>query len=485
MMASSPSRPRLFALIIGIDGYTQETGFDRLKGAVRDADRIRSWLTDDLNVPPSQIRDLRDKAATRNAIIKALEDLPTDSRIQRDDPILIYYAGHGTEAPAPKKWRWDSPQIQMLVPWDFKHREGLSCITHGIPDRTLGVLLTKLAAEKGNNITVILDSCHSGSGTRSGSDIRVRGGPCEGDIPEDLDDHLVKKESSHRGARVPDKFRHHGLRSHVLLAACAPHERAHEVKTSGAFTDALLGALKGANTAELTYEGLIERMETLTSQTPQCEEIVTVEKVKGHESFATLSKKADSKSLVAQIKHNPLPKLSIYVPKTIQSMECFMNLFSEGEGRRPLGITVTEDKTLASVGLTYLDEHDEIGFEMLKPKDQDQKIRHTIDPTVEDLHGALEHLCHYYYHRDRADEIRKEPVTIGEGEDKTPFSSKFTIDVFMLEERDEEICMPSGPNLNIHGTRVELTVGPLMSQLRILSASRAAPLSLSNPVSCM
>ncbi|KAJ2923933.1 hypothetical protein H1R20_g13173, partial [Candolleomyces eurysporus] len=408
MASSSTGSRRLFAITIGIDDYTPETGFSKLKGAVRDADRIRSWLTDDLNVPPPQIRDLRDKAATRNAIIKALEDLSTDSRIQRDDPILIYYAGHGTEAPAPKKWRWDSPQIQMIAPWDFKHRDGASRITQGIPDRTLGVLLTRLAAEKGNNITVILDSCHSGSGTRSGSDIRVRGGPCEGDIPEDLDDHLVKKESSHRGARVPDKFRHHGLRSHVLLAACAPHERAHEVKTSGAFTDALLGALKGANTAELTYEGLIERMETLTSQTPQCEgryrtrflfdrkvantkpvlnatlkkktltiagagaihgisigskfaiwnsgtdldkkplEIVTVEKVKGHESFATLSKKADSKSLVAQIKHNPLPKLSIYVPKTIQSMECFMNLFSEGEGRRPLGITVTEDKTLAS-----------------------------------------------------------------------------------------------------------------------------------------
>jgi hypothetical protein len=52
------------------------------------------------------------------------------------------------------------------------------------------------------------------------------------------------------------------------LAACAPHERAHETQSSGAFTGALLRALKGANTAELTYEGLIERMETLTTYVP-------------------------------------------------------------------------------------------------------------------------------------------------------------------------------------------------------------------------
>ena len=111
--------------------------------------------------------------------------------------------------------------------------------------------------------TVIFDSCHSGSGTRSESDTRIRGGPHEGEIPANLDDDIV--DSGTRGARVPDKFRHHGLRSHVLLAACAPHERAHETRSSGAFTGALLKALEGANTAELTYDGLIKRMETLAT----------------------------------------------------------------------------------------------------------------------------------------------------------------------------------------------------------------------------
>jgi hypothetical protein len=122
---------------------------------------------------------------------------------------------------------------------------------------------------------VIFDSCYSGSGTRSG-DTRIRGGLCAGEIPDDLDDDIVRAASTHvltasstRGARVLNKFRHHGLRSHVLLAACAPDEPALEHKTSGAFTGALLKALHGVNTAELTYEGLIERMDKLKTYVPR------------------------------------------------------------------------------------------------------------------------------------------------------------------------------------------------------------------------
>ncbi|KAJ2921616.1 hypothetical protein H1R20_g15479, partial [Candolleomyces eurysporus] len=497
-MEPSSSGSRLFALIIGIDDYTPETGFIKLKGAVRDADSIRNWLIKDFNVPPSHIQYLRDNAATRKAIVEALEGLSTDPKIKRDDPILIYYAGHGTQARAPKQWCWDSPNIQMIVPWNFKQSDTDSPdrITHGIPDRTLSVLLTKLAKKKGNNITVILDCCHSGSGTRSDSDTRIRGGPCEGEVPANLDEDLKPADPDEdlelprtRGAQIKPKFEHYGLRSHVLLAACAPHEFAHENGSSGAFTVALLKALNGVNTAELTYQGLMERMDKLqtakaTTGTKKLTiagagaihgisvgskfaiwksrsdlkadplATVTVEVVKAHESIATLKEKVGSRSLVAQIKENPKPTLFIHVPEIIQNMNCFEDLFLETESRPPLSIAVTRDKALASIGLTYFDKYREIGFEMLKPEEQDQKIRHTIDCTAEDLYGALDHLCHYYYHRDRVS-----TQVIGQQDHKVPFSSKFTVDVFTLEENDEEIYVPSGPNLNIQGTGVELTIG--------------------------
>ncbi|KAJ2921615.1 hypothetical protein H1R20_g15478, partial [Candolleomyces eurysporus] len=502
-MASSPTGSRLFALIIGIDDYTQEPEFRKLNGAVHDADSIRNWLIKDFNVPSSQIRDLRDKAATRKAIIEALEGLSADSRIQPDDPILIYYAGHGTEAPAPRRWRWDSLQIQMIVPWDFKHRDGPNRTVQGIPDRTLGALLTKIAESKGDNITVIFDSCHSGSGTRSESGTRVRGGPHEGDVPADLDDEIVLSTDSTRGTRVPDKFRHHGLRSHVLLAACAPHEQAHESGSSGAFTKTLLGALRGANTTELTYEGLIERMESLKTKVANTKPIlqvtlrgeslvisgaggihgistgskfaiwrspedlkleenplatVVVETVNGHDSVAPAPIEIEDEpgvtQLVAQLMENPGPSLPLYVPQAIQNMECFKTMFSKETKRPPLSIMVTEEKAEARVGLVYLDERT-IGFEMLSDAEQGQKICHTIEPNADHLHRALNHLCRYYHHLDR---INKKVVTLGP--DKIPFSSKFTLDVFTLQGNEEDIYVQSGPNLNVLGTGVELTVGP-------------------------
>ncbi|RXW12661.1 hypothetical protein EST38_g13193 [Candolleomyces aberdarensis] len=136
-------------------------------------------------------------------------------------------------------------------------------------------------------------------------------------------------------------------------------------------------------------------------------------------------------------------------------MDCFKDLFSKPEDRPPLSIAVTKDKALANISLTYLDEYDEIGFEVLNPEEQDQEIRHTIDRTVEDLYEALDHICRYYYHRDH---VNTNPRAIGE--DSVPFSSKFTIDVFKLEGNDEDIYVPSGPNLNIQGTGIELTIGP-------------------------
>ncbi|RXW15391.1 hypothetical protein EST38_g10463 [Candolleomyces aberdarensis] len=510
----------MHALIIGIDDYLENTGIDKLRGAVADADRIRNWLIDDFQVSPFQIRDLRNEKATRGAIIQALVDLSINPRIQHDDPILIYYAGYGSEALAPKRWRWGSPRIQMIVPWDYKHPDGHDRVVWGIPDRTLGVLLDQMAKRKGNNITVVFDSCSSDYGSQLRSEVRVRGiGLQERELPADLDEDLVLPSTV--GSRALHNFQRRGSRSHVFLSACALHERASEIKSTGTFTRAFLRALKGTNTAEVTYEGLIERMGNLPLQTPQCEGyyrtrflfdrkvsniksvlsatlkngsltiagagafhgisigsqfaiwrsqsdlpnnplvIVTVNAVRGHESMAPFKQKFESmapfrmkvRRFVAQIKENPKPQLFIHVPQSIQNMDCFISMISENENRHPLSIIITQDAFSASIGLTYLDDTQEIGFKMLNPEEQGQEIRHTIETTADDLHGALSHLCSYYYLRDYAN---TNPRTM---EDTVP-SSKFTIDMFTLEENDEEIYMPSGPNLNIEGTGVELTLGP-------------------------
>jgi hypothetical protein len=122
-----------------------------LKGAVPDANAVQEYLENHLGVPSSHILNLRDAEATRSAIIQALLDLKNDTRIQTGDPILIFYAGHGGETDAPTAWGTGGSKIQMLIPHDFLTVVDGSEV-YGIPDRTIGALLDRLAKFKGDNI---------------------------------------------------------------------------------------------------------------------------------------------------------------------------------------------------------------------------------------------------------------------------------------------------------------------------------------------
>ncbi|KAG8727400.1 hypothetical protein FRC11_013308 [Ceratobasidium sp. 423] len=153
--------PKLHALLIGIDAYKH---FAKLSGAMKDVESIHEFLRSDLSVPESQITELTNEQATRFGIINAMEQLSKNRSIERFDPILIYYAGHGCEVDSPLT-NYEG-KAQCLVPWDLGDQGADGQTVSPIPDYTIAALLNELAAEKGNNITVIFDSCHSASGTR-------------------------------------------------------------------------------------------------------------------------------------------------------------------------------------------------------------------------------------------------------------------------------------------------------------------------------
>ncbi len=149
-VAFAPIRnPTLFALIIGIDDYE---GIPKLTGAVPDADAIERYLTIDLGVAEQHIRSLRDKDATRSRVIQELQAMAHDPRIEVGDPIVFYYAGHGSTVQSPHDW--GNTDIQLILPYDYSCEvDGVT--VNGIPDRTIGALLAKLAEAKGNNIVIL------------------------------------------------------------------------------------------------------------------------------------------------------------------------------------------------------------------------------------------------------------------------------------------------------------------------------------------
>ncbi|KAF8154782.1 caspase domain-containing protein [Crassisporium funariophilum] len=269
----------LFALIIGIDVYAS-TEVRNLQGAVADAQAVQNYLTNLLSVPKARIRNLRNSQATRAAIISELVSLTSNVAIGPDDPILIYFAGHGGQVVAPDDWAAGGAddKIEMLIPHDYRTPANDGQQTHGIPDRTIGRLLSRVARAKHDNVTVIFDCCHSGSGTREEDHTTahlVRGFEIAHPIPAELDMHIwgfaELDPGEDRGSRIPQGFLRSGLRSHVLLTACGAKEEAKEEHGRGVFTKALLQLLTAINAETITYTDVLRRIHALPGQNPQCE----------------------------------------------------------------------------------------------------------------------------------------------------------------------------------------------------------------------
>ncbi|KZV67675.1 hypothetical protein PENSPDRAFT_754732 [Peniophora sp. CONT] len=278
-----PASP-LQALIIGIDKYSSPR-IRNLEGAVADANAVDMYLRSELKVPEEQIVNLRDENATRAAIVGNLRALSSMRRghigpgssepVSRDDPFLIYYAGHGASGPAPDGWVTETDKISMLVPHDGSAGGSQEEVTRNIPDRAIGALLHELAEVRGDNITVIFDCCYSGSGTRESerdTPRMERGFELdEGTmVPSTLDEDIWGKVYEGRASGIPSGLVQSGTRSHVLLAACGENEKAYEGYQRGIFTQVLLEELRKVKADKITYRDLMRRID-IPIQTPQCE----------------------------------------------------------------------------------------------------------------------------------------------------------------------------------------------------------------------
>ncbi|VDB86219.1 unnamed protein product [Peniophora sp. CBMAI 1063] len=282
---------RLHAFIIGISRYERHP----LRGAASDADAMHACLRDKFNVPDHQITDLRDEEATRDAIIQELTAMRTRRTIDRNDPIVIYFAGYGTSLSPPKAFgwilSWDNPHEKMraIVPYDSLFNDRAKCVPP-ILDRTLAVLLSNLMEEKGNNITVIVDCCYSAdSETRGASPLRLQRGLDTEEfdaVTGMLDKNILGHRFMVRGAlRVAAGFiiDDHLPKPHVFLSAYSAEEDAYEVVTrgegelsvEGEFTRALLDVLHNLVTDKVTYEQIAQRIKSVSKLRPLCEGVDT------------------------------------------------------------------------------------------------------------------------------------------------------------------------------------------------------------------
>jgi hypothetical protein len=142
------------ALLVGINDYPG-SGND-LEGCVNDTANLRALLLKGHGFEAAGIRVLTDAKATRDAIMDGLEDLV--SRASPGDTLVFHFSGHGSQVPDQDGDERSDRMDEVLCPRDFTWD---GC---WIRDDNLSDVFSRLP--KDVHLEVLLDCCHSGTGTR-------------------------------------------------------------------------------------------------------------------------------------------------------------------------------------------------------------------------------------------------------------------------------------------------------------------------------
>ncbi len=164
--------PRKLALLVGINKYQNSP----LQGCVTDVNLQQQLLIHRFGFNPQDIVLLTDEKATRQGILTAFEE-HLIKQAKPNDVVVYHFSGHGSRVRDP-----DSPDCEFsdclnstFVPVESSSSglPGTGSVVPEIMGRSLFLLMYALKTE---NVTVVLDSCHSGGGTRGNFRIRSRNG---------------------------------------------------------------------------------------------------------------------------------------------------------------------------------------------------------------------------------------------------------------------------------------------------------------------
>lgn len=149
------------ALLIAVDDY-EDPNVSDLKGTLFDACSVRRVLIQKYGFADSNVSVLANSKATEAGIRTAFEGF--QNQVSSEDDAVIFYAGHGAQIPDNNKDEADRMD-ETIVPHDSYRGQGWEKI-RDIRDDDLGRYFDNIAANA-KSLSVIFDSCHSGTATRS------------------------------------------------------------------------------------------------------------------------------------------------------------------------------------------------------------------------------------------------------------------------------------------------------------------------------
>jgi hypothetical protein len=172
--------PRKLALLVGINQYETASS---LNGCLNDVEMQRELLIHRYGFSPRDIVEVWDNASsldlrpTRDNILRAFQEHLGQAR--SGDVVVFHFSGHGSRVIDPTPMDSDACRDAKdchlngtLVPNDpiASSSEDTQITVKDIMGRSLFLLTRALEAD---NVIMVLDSCHSGAGTRGNTVVRA------------------------------------------------------------------------------------------------------------------------------------------------------------------------------------------------------------------------------------------------------------------------------------------------------------------------
>jgi len=259
---------KIYALLVGINKY--KAPVSPLAGAVADVEKINTYLRANYLAEELEIIMLKDEEGTyKNVTEKFRSHL---GKATKEDIVWFHYSGHGSRQFTAKEFESTTfgKKDETLVLYDSRPN-GLD-----LADKELAALIAEVN-ENCSHLLITLDSCHSGSGTRSVDEnqtFRTR-------LAEDRSDQ--RPLSSYLNGFYTSSNLEVPKSNHLLMAACSKLELAKETITrdGGLFTHALVNSL-GKFKTPLSYATLFQSLRqgiiaynsrSFLNQNPQLEPI--------------------------------------------------------------------------------------------------------------------------------------------------------------------------------------------------------------------
>jgi uncharacterized caspase-like protein len=230
-----------WALVIGVNDCPEFRLADGsrprpLRGAETDAEAVSTSLAGQFGFKTSRLTVLLGRQATLASVRAALTQIARMAG--PDDTVVFYFSGHGTQARDQRPVEEEDGLDEALCCYD-----GTADVKSLLLDDELGRWLDELRA---SDVTIVLDSCHSGTATKAfDDDLASRYLPLQSAVG-------AVSQSTAPWSELKPSTKSLTVQRRIALFACRPEQQAYERRfpgqqapaRSGQFTRYLLDGLR-------------------------------------------------------------------------------------------------------------------------------------------------------------------------------------------------------------------------------------------------